>query len=152
MTDPVLRRLGELSALQCFWGTRAASSPAGQAYGDAQTCAGWDSSRKLARQVEELRAGWHATPEYQASEEAAQQYQAFVAAHEDELAGYAQPLPATAEAWHAELREREDEVEQARPLAEDPSQPRPWDYQLALDNLQGFWACCPEPETEAEAG
>lgn len=145
------QRLGELSALVSWRGNQAAATAEAAAYGDARALTEHDGSRGLAREVGRLRAAWQATPEHRAFLDANREYQGFVAAHEPELAR-PEPPPATADQWHERLREREREVERTAPLVEDPSRPAPWDHQLALDDLQGFLACCPEPEEEAEAG
>lgn len=152
MAGDLERGLGERSAAACWWGNRAARNPAGVAYGDARALTGYDGGWRLARQVGKLRAAWQATPEYRESQAAAREVQAYVAAHETELAARREEPPASPEAWREKLRELESEADRLAPLVPDPDRPNPWDYQLALDELQGFLALCPEPEAEPEAG
>jgi hypothetical protein len=139
--DAILRQLGELSAERNFRANRSAATPEATAYHDARNLQQYEpGNRKLGKQAEHLRRAMKKTREHQAAAEAERRYQAFVNEHQAELDAMSEPrreamTPAEFETERAQL---EAETERLAPLVPDPDRPLPWDYQLALDDLQAF--------------
>jgi hypothetical protein len=154
--DAVLRQLGELSADRNFRANRSLATPEAAAYHDTRNLQQYEpGNRKLGKQAEHLRRAMEKTPEYQADTEGERRYQVFVSEHQAELDAMREPrrevvTPAEFEAERAWL---EAKAERLAPLVPDPGSPLPWDYQLALDDLQAFEATYgPEVYPEPEAG